>query len=274
VHDGHEQVGDLSQILVVSAETVEQVSQRLQVEVVVVGLNAIALDFLLELTEGTSVSGLVLLEELEHLLDALGRELLANVVQVVRFPLPEVELGCRIRMLTVLKVLLWVFLKNILDLLGPVGDSLFQEGAFVLGRRLLGAGDVVWRQWKLGASHDVSNGNVGVSQEDVELVHEILGNELRHVHHVQGVAENGKVDIVTDEVEIRKNVSGELHEDDLFIDVVIVDVEFFTFGAGPDSEDKKSLLLDHVGGWWCVEELDFVWFVVESKQEHLVPRGV
>jgi hypothetical protein len=128
----------------------------------------------LELAEGSGVGGLILLKEFEHLLDALRRELLANVVQVVTLSLPEVKLGGRVGVLTVLQVLLRVFLEDVLDLLGPMGDGLLQQVTLVLGRRLLRTGDVVGRQWKLGSSHHVTNGNVGVSQEDVELVHEIF----------------------------------------------------------------------------------------------------
>lgn len=74
VHDGHEQIRDRGQIIragAVSGQLIEQLLQGLQVEVVVVSLNACSLNFLLEFTEWTGVSGLVLLQELEHLLDAL-----------------------------------------------------------------------------------------------------------------------------------------------------------------------------------------------------------
>jgi hypothetical protein len=108
----------------------------------------------------------------------------------------------------------------------------------------------------------------------VELVHEILGNELGHVHDVQGVAENGQVDIVADEIEIREDISAELHEDDLFIDVLLVDIEFFTFGAGPDAKTDESLLLDLLRGRWGVEEGDLFTLQLACEQEHAVARGV
>lgn len=96
----------------------------------------------------------------------------------------------------------------------------------------------------------MTDGNIGVGKENVELVHEILGNKLRHVHDVVGVAENGQVNIVADEVEIGKDILVELHEDNFFVDIFVVDVDVLTFGASPDSEAQKSLLLDLVRRWW------------------------
>jgi len=80
------------------------------------------LNFLLELGEGSCVSRFVLLEELEDLLDALRVQLLANLVQVLGFALPEVELSHGAGVLVVFEGVLGVLLENILNLLLPVDD--------------------------------------------------------------------------------------------------------------------------------------------------------
>jgi len=191
MHDGHEQLSDIAQLLRVVRQLVEEIGQGLQVEVVIVGLDTRSLHLLLELGEGTSVGTLVLLEELEHLLDALATKLLADVVEVVRLVLPEGQLNERIGVLTALEGALGILLEHVLDLLGPVSNGLLEETTLVLARRLLRGGDIVRREWQLRAALDLTNGDVGVGQEDMELVHEILGNELRHVHDIEGVAEDG-----------------------------------------------------------------------------------
>jgi hypothetical protein len=195
---------------------------------------------------------------------------MADVVQVFGLALPEEELDRRIRVLTALQCRLGVLLKDVLDLSGPVGDSLLQKGTLILGGRLLGGGYIVGRQRKLGSAIDVTDSDVGVGQENVEIVHQILRNELRHVHHVVRVAKNGQVNIVTDEVEIGKNIFVELHEDNLFVNVFIVDVALLTFGAGSDPEAQKGLLLDLVRGGRRVQERDGVRFHCDGEQVHLV----
>jgi hypothetical protein len=133
VHDGHEQVSDLLELEGVIGQAGKKLRKSLQVEVVVVSLNSGSLNFFLELGERTSVSGLVLLEELEHLLDALTGELVADVVQVVSFGFPEVELTSWVRVLAALQGRLRVSLEDVLDLLGPVRNGLLQKSSLVLG---------------------------------------------------------------------------------------------------------------------------------------------
>lgn len=83
VHDRHEQVGHLGELSAQVSQVSEKVGQGLQVLVVLVSLRSGGLHLLLELAEGSSVCGLVLLEELEDFLDALGVKLFADGVQVV-----------------------------------------------------------------------------------------------------------------------------------------------------------------------------------------------
>jgi hypothetical protein len=83
VHDRDEQVGHLGELSAQVSQVSEKVGQGLQVLVVLVGLRSSGLHLLLELAEGSSVCGLVLLEELEDFLDALGVKLFADGVQVV-----------------------------------------------------------------------------------------------------------------------------------------------------------------------------------------------
>ena len=256
VHDGHEQLSDVAQLLGVVGQLVEEIGQGLQVEVVIVGLDTGSLDLLLELGEGTSVGTLVLLEELEHLLDALATELLADVVEVVRLVLPEGELDERIGVLAALEGALRILLQHILDLLGPVGNGLLEETTLVLARRFLRGGDIVRREWQLRAALDLTNGDVGVSQEDMELVHEILGNELRHVHDVEGVSEDREVDLVTEQVEVLERLLVELHEDDFALNIVLVNVHLLALSGLADTETKEDLLLDLLGSWRLKLELE------------------
>ena len=83
VHNGDKEVRDLSEILSEISELVEETNKGLKILVVLIGLSAGGLNLLLELGEGTSVSRFVLLEELEHLLNALRVQLLTNGVQIV-----------------------------------------------------------------------------------------------------------------------------------------------------------------------------------------------
>ena len=83
MHDWHEQVGHLGELSAQVSQVSEKVGQGLQVLVVLISLRSSGLDFLLELAEGASVCGLVLLEELEDFLDALRVKLFADGIQVV-----------------------------------------------------------------------------------------------------------------------------------------------------------------------------------------------
>lgn len=123
VHDGHELLSNVGELLGGVGEVVEEVLQGLQVLVVLVGLLLGDLHFLLQLAEGGGVGALVLLEELEDLLDALGVELHADGVQVLGLVLPELDLGGGQGVVAVLERVLGVLLEDVLDLLLPVDDG-------------------------------------------------------------------------------------------------------------------------------------------------------
>jgi hypothetical protein len=90
----------------------------------------------LELAEWASIGGLILLQELENLLDSFRIELLADRVEILTLVLPEINLGQRIWVVSVLQGALWVLLEDVLDLLGPVNDGSFKKLSFVLARGL------------------------------------------------------------------------------------------------------------------------------------------
>ena len=133
VHDGDEELRDFSKVERGVDELVEVLLKGLEVLVVLISLDSGNMDFLLEFAEGASLSGFVLLEELQNFLDAFTRKLLADRVQVLTLVLPEGDLGEGIWVLGLLESLLWVFPELSLDLLGPVADSGLQDSSFVLG---------------------------------------------------------------------------------------------------------------------------------------------
>jgi len=219
------------------------------------------LDFLLELTERSSVGRLVLLEELKHLLDPLGVQLLADLVKVLALVLPEFNFYKWIGMVTVLECALWVLLEDILDLSSPVDDGTLEELGFVLARGLLAGSNIIWGSWEEGTSLDLTDGDVGVGQEDVELVHQVLGNEVGPSHHVEWVAEYGQVDLVTEHVEVIKNLFVDFHEDHLLVDIVRGDDDWLAsvlLGWWSSSKDKKAFLGHKLFLWWLEGEDDVI----------------
>ena len=125
VHDGDEGLSDLRDVFALVNEIFEKVVEGLEILEVLVGLSAGSLHLFLELGESGGVGGLVLLEELEHLLDTLGVELLANAVQVITLVSPEAELFHGVGVLTVLQCVLGVLLQDVLDLTAPLHDSIY-----------------------------------------------------------------------------------------------------------------------------------------------------
>ena len=125
MHDGDEGLSDLRDVFALVNEIFEEGVEGLEILEVLVGLSAGGLHLFLELGESGGVGGLVLLEELEHLLDTLGVELLANAVQVVTLVSPEAELFHGVGILTVLQCVLGVLLQNVFDLTAPLHDSIY-----------------------------------------------------------------------------------------------------------------------------------------------------
>jgi len=90
--------------------------------------------FFLELAEWSSVSGLILLEEFEYLLDSLGAQLLTDRVKVLALVLPELDLSKWVWVISTLESALWILLKDVLDLPGPVKEGTFKTLGFVFAR--------------------------------------------------------------------------------------------------------------------------------------------
>jgi hypothetical protein len=95
---------------------------------------------------------------------------------------------------------LGVLLEDVLDLARPVDDGQLEELRLVLARGLLAGCDIIRRLGKEGSALNLTNSYVGVSQENMELVHQILGDQVGPPHHVQGVAEDWQVNLVTYQV--------------------------------------------------------------------------
>lgn len=272
VHDWDEEVNNVLKLVGWVGKLVEQFSQGLEISEVLVGLRSSNLDLLLELAERSSVGRLVLLEELENLLDPLRVKLIADRVKVLSLALPEGEFDEWVWMVAVLERALWVLLEHILDLSGPVDDGALEELGFVLTRGLLAGSYIIWRLGQHGTSLDLTDGDIGVGQEDVELVHQVLGDEVGPSHHVEWVAEDGQVDLVTEQEEIVENRLVELHEDHLLIDVVWGDDDWLAnilLGWRSGSEDKKAFLGHQLLVWGLQREDDVVRAGWSSEKEEV-----
>jgi hypothetical protein len=126
VHDRDELVCDIGQLLRGVAQVVEQVLQGLEILVVLVGFFLGDLNLFLEFGEGSGVGALVLLEELEDFLYALGVELQTDRVEVLRFVAPELDFGLGQRVVAVLERAFGVLLQHVLDLLLPVDNGRYK----------------------------------------------------------------------------------------------------------------------------------------------------
>lgn len=126
VHDRDELVRDIGQLLRGVAQVVEQVLQGLEILVVLVGFFLGDLNLFLEFGEGSGVGALVLLEELEDFLYALGVELQTDRVEVLRFVAPELDFGLGQRVVAVLERAFGVLLQHVLDLLLPVDNGRYK----------------------------------------------------------------------------------------------------------------------------------------------------
>jgi hypothetical protein len=125
VHDGHEEVWNICELLARLGQLLEEVLKGLQVLLVLIGFSPGRLHLFLKLAEWASVGRLILFEELEDLLDLLTSKLLADEVQVVRLVLPELKLSVRVWVLVTLQGTLRVLLKYVFDLFGPCDYGAF-----------------------------------------------------------------------------------------------------------------------------------------------------
>ena len=60
--------------------------------------------------------------------------------------------------------------------LKPAYLRTFKDMGFIFRRRLLFGRHILWGKWEHSSAIDLSDGHVDVSQEIVELVHQVLGN--------------------------------------------------------------------------------------------------
>ena len=60
----------------------------------------------------------------------------------------------------------------------------FKALSFVFTGRLFTGGDTTWRKWELGTSLNLTNGDLSMSQKDIKLILEVLGDEVRPANHV------------------------------------------------------------------------------------------
>ena len=72
------------------------------------------------------------------------------------------------------------------------------------------------------SSLDLTNRNISVGQEDMELVHEIFGHEIGPSDHVHWVSKDRHEHLATDLVEIVHNNLVHLHKDNLILDIVLI----------------------------------------------------
>jgi hypothetical protein len=124
VHDGDEGLSHFTDVLASVDKVSEEPFERLQILEVLVGFGASGLHLLLQLREGRCVGGLVLFEELQHFLDALGVELVADRVQVLTLVSPEVELCNGVGMHATFENVLGVLLEDVPDLTTPLNNSI------------------------------------------------------------------------------------------------------------------------------------------------------
>lgn len=66
----------------------------------------------------------------------------------------------------------------------------------------------------------VTEGHTGVSQENMEFIHQVLAHEIRPSNHVEWVSKNWHENVITHEMESLKNFFADLHEDDFILNVL------------------------------------------------------
>jgi hypothetical protein len=103
-----------------------------------------------------------------------------------------------------------------------VNDSSFKKDCFVFTGSSGTGGDVTRWQRKECSSFDLSNGNVSMGQEDMELVHEIFGDEIGPSDHVDRVSEDRHEYFATDLIEIVHDNLVNFHENNFILDIILV----------------------------------------------------
>jgi hypothetical protein len=250
VHNWDETISNLGQIERCIDKLVEVLLKSLEILEVLVGFESSDVDLLLELAESASLCRLVLLQELEHLLDALTGELFADGVQVGALVFPEVDFGKRIRVHGLLEGLLGVLTELSLDLFGPVADSVLEHGGLVLGRGLLRLGHVRGGQRQGSPALDQAEGDLGVGEELMELLHEVLADQVGPADLVEGVSQNGKEDFLAGCVEVAEGLSSDFHVDHFVFNArreVNLSVLIFLRDLLAGFDEQQGLPLDSFG---------------------------
>lgn len=132
MHDRDEEILHLAELKSTRVQRLKEISKGLEVLFVLVGFKSGNLDLLLKLGEGRNEGRLVLLQEFEHFFDAFGVKLVVDRVQVEGLLFPEIDLGHGTRIVAVFKGILWIHLKHVLNLLGPVDDGCLQDLGLLL----------------------------------------------------------------------------------------------------------------------------------------------
>ena len=93
-----------------------------------------------------------------------------------------------------------------------------------------------------------------MSQKDVEFVHEVLGDQVGPSHHIERVGEDWAVHLITNGVEIIKNLLVDFHYDDLLSNIIHVDGNWIIFMVllGRSCSQEKNHLVFHFFLWWCI----------------------
>ena len=108
----------------------------------------------------------------------------------------------------------------------------------------------------------------------MELVHQVLCNQVRDLEHVQWIAKDWHIDLITDKMEVFKDLSVDLNEDDLFVNVGCIDRDWIVLWIGwLRSQDQENLLLDFVQRRRVIQEHELVRTHRKGKQEHVHAVG-
>ena len=91
---------------------------------------------------------------------------------------PEFDLGMRARVVSSLQSRFGVLLEHILDLALPGDDRGLQDMGLVLVALVVISGDVRGWERKESSSFNLTNGDIDLTQEEIESIHEVLRHEV------------------------------------------------------------------------------------------------
>ena len=73
----------------------------------------------------------------------------------------------------------------------------------------------------------VTESHTGVSQENMEFIHQVLAHEIRPSNHVEWVSKNWHEHVITDKMESLEDFFADFHEDDFSFNVLHGEVTAF-----------------------------------------------